>query len=277
MPELAEVEYYRKRWDCGLDYKIESVRVHDGKRIFRDLTAPQMRRLLTGAVLLSSEARGKRMLFRFSRNLWLGLHLGMTGQLRAEKPDFDPGKHDHLVLFQKERALVFSDPRLFGRVLVHQGAAEPEWWANLPPDLVSGAFTPEVMKAFLGRHRKLPLKAALLRQDGFPGIGNWMADEILWRAGIDPRTPCGGLRRKQLNQIWKMIRFVSKGAMKHISRDFSDPPRGWLFHERWHKRGKCPDDRTPLMRAKVGGRTTVWCPRCQVENHPGRRTRDGNC
>ena len=127
MPELAEVDYYRKQWHQGLGAKIETVQLHPSTRIFRGTAPAALRKALCGACLLSSETHGKQMLFRFSNNLWLGLHLGMTGKLRTEEPGFPPGKHDHLVLYQERRALVFSDARQFGRVRFHQGAEPPAW------------------------------------------------------------------------------------------------------------------------------------------------------
>jgi formamidopyrimidine-DNA glycosylase len=263
MPELAEVEYYRKRWDPGLGQKIKEVKLHPEKRVFRNISTNALAKLLPGAILLSSEARGKRMVFLFSKHLWLGIHLGMTGKLRVERSDFEPAKHDHLVLYQVKRALVFNDPRLFGKVLFHHGAGVPEWWSKLPADVYSKAFTSASVAKFLQRHRRLPIKAALLLQNGFPGIGNWMADEILWRAKIAPGTLGGNLQSDQIITLWRKISYVSQGALKHVSTDFSDPPKGWLFHERWKRKGQCPIHRIELSKATIGGRTTAWCHRCQ--------------
>src|SRR4029077_11120825 len=97
-----------------------------------------------------------------------------------------PEKHDHLVLFQKERALVFRDSRQFGRVRFHHGNDEAAWGKSDVPEIVSPKFNREFVAQFLDRHRKAPIKTALLLQNGFPGIGNWMADEILWRAKVLP-------------------------------------------------------------------------------------------
>ncbi len=263
MPELAEVEYYRKQWDCGLGAAIRAVALHPGKRIFRGANVEALQELLPGSKLRASEARGKQMLFRFSKGFWLGVHLGMTGKLCAEKPDFAPGKHDHLVLFQNKRALVFADTRQFGRVQFHQGVEPPDWWTNLPPDLTSPEFTVAVMEQFLQRHRQLPIKATLLLQKGFLGIGNWMADEILWRVRMHPRTRAGEIKGRTSQALWQSVRFVCRAAVKHIGKDFSDPPRGWLIHERWHSGGKCPRDGETLVRETIGGRTTAWCSRCQ--------------
>jgi formamidopyrimidine-DNA glycosylase len=263
MPELAEVEYYRKQWNAGLGAKVLAVNLHADKRIFRGTDTAAMQRDLPGAKLTASEARGKQMAFRFSRGIWIAIHLGMTGKLRIEPPDFVAGKHDHLVLRQKRHALVFSDPRLFGRVMYFRGRGQPAWWSSISPALTSSAFTREVLRDALQRHRKLPMKAMLLLQKHFPGVGNWMADEILWRAKIHPRELTGEIKGTRLNELWRSIRYVCLGAMKHVSEDFSDPPHGWFFHERWGRNGKCPRDGVPLKRDTIGGRTTAWCPKCQ--------------
>jgi len=264
MPELAEVEYYRKRWDVGLGATIRAVELHRQARVLRAVDPVALQKALRGSSLIASEARGKQMLFRFSGGLWLGLHLGMTGKLRVEPSNFSPARHDHLVLYQRGRALVFSDMRQFGRVFFHISARAPEWWANLPPALNSNHFTVAVMTDFLQRHRRLPIKAALLLQDGFPGIGNWMADEILWRTKLHPRVPAGTLRPLALRQLWRTIRFICAAAMEKIGKDFSDPPCGWFFHERWSREGRCPREKASLARETVGGRTTAWCPKCQA-------------
>lgn len=264
MPELAEVEFFRKQWDRGLRRRVIRVELHGGKRIFRGFDPDLLARALGGGRLLASESHGKQMLFRFSGGAWLGLHLGMTGKLWTGAAAFTPGRHDHLVLFQAGQTLIFSDPRQFGRVRFHLGAEPPSWWTLLPPALAGSGFTRARMDSFLEAHSRLPLKAALLLQEGFPGVGNWMADEILWRAGLKPSTRAGRVGKEAREQLWKEIRFVCREALKTIGKDFSDPPTDWLFHERWGRGGRCPKHRVVLARGVVGGRTTAWCARCQT-------------
>ena len=263
MPELAEVEFYRKQWNIGLKQKILSVDLHADKRIFRGIDTHLLEGTLTGATLVESRAHGKQMLFCFTKKAWLGLHLGMTGKLRMEKSSFVRLKHDHLVLRQKQQALVFSDPRQFGRVLFQRGVTEPEWWTKLPASLTSRDFTLPAMKNFLVRHGKAPIKAVLLLQTGFPGIGNWMADEILWQSKIHPRAAAGKIPGAKLKVLFQKTRFVSRQSMKIVGEDFSDPPKSWLFRYRWKKKGICPGCAAVLDHATIGGRTTCWCPRCQ--------------
>jgi formamidopyrimidine-DNA glycosylase len=263
MPELAEVEYFRRRWDPGISERIRAVKIHPQKRIFRETDTRALVRQLTGARFLRSVARGKQILLEFSGNNLLGLHLGMTGNLRIEKPDFRAGKHDHLVLEQAERSLVFRDSRQFGRVRFHHGSDAPPWWRASIPEIVERGFDHKFVDEFLRRHKKAPIKAVLLMQSGFPGIGNWMADEILWRAKIRPATYAGKLTRNNRAALLKEAKFVARESLRTLGRDFSDPPKSWLIHQRWKAGGICPKHKTKLRRATIGGRTTAWCPRCQ--------------
>lgn len=262
MPELAEVEYYRQVWSAGLNETVCRAHLHSSKRIFRG-TEILLFDQLAGQKLVRSESGGKQMLFQFSRDLWIGIHLGMTGKLSVAAADFAPGKHDHLVLFQKDRALVFTDARQFGRVKISRGKHAPDWWTAMGPAVTSRQFTKDYMSQFLVRHGRLPIKAAILLQKGFPGIGNWMADEILWRAAISPKRISKDLREREFAALWKETRFVARVALETIGKNFGDPPRNWLFHERWGGKGVCPKHKTTLCRGTVGGRTTAWCVKCQ--------------
>ena len=263
MPELAEVEWYRNQWNPGIGDTILEVRLHPLKRIFRGTDTRALRTKLIGTKLLRSTTRGKRMLFEFSGDNWLGIHLGMTGKIRIEPANFRPAKHDHLVLYQRERALVFTDSRQFGRVRFHHGRDEPDWWRSDVPEINSPEFDQKVVNQFLDRHRKAPIKAVLLMQNGFPGVGNWMADEILWRAKIHPATRAGELTARKRAALFRETKFVVRESLRTLGKDFSDPPRSWLIHQRWKGNGICPKHRTLLKRATIGGRTTAWCPRCQ--------------
>jgi len=275
MPELAEVEWFRKQWDIGQGVKIIDVRLHAHNRVFRGTNTRALCENLVSARLESSIARGKRMLFRFSEanprttaarennQSWLGIHLGMTGKIRAEAADFQPGKRDHLVLYQQDRALVFTDSRQFGRIRFHHGADEPDWWKSAAPEIVSRKFDQEFVGKFLDRHRKAPIKAVLLMQDGFPGIGNWMADEILWRAKVLPSKRTAKLTAHDRAAIFRATKFVVKRSLETLGKDFSDPPRNWLIHQKWRRDGICPKHRTPLKHGTIAGRTTAWCPKCQ--------------
>ena len=264
MPELAEVDYLRKRWNPGLGHKIARVLLHEKAGVFKTSDPALIVRHLSGATLLTSEAAAKQMLFHASDDAWLGIHLGMTGELTTQPADYVPQKRDHLVLVQRDRALVFADFRMFGRIQFHVGPDTPAWWADIAPAVLSAEFTIGAVTAFLRRRARTPIKAVLLMQERFPGIGNWMADEILWRAAIHPKRPAGALTEKETSALHRETRWVAEHALKIIGSADSpalvDPPKTWLFPHRWENGGKCPKTSALLIREEVGGRTTCWSP-----------------
>jgi formamidopyrimidine-DNA glycosylase len=269
MPELAEVEFYRKRWHQAAHGKrIIQVLTHDGKKVFRSAPAKNLRQGVTGQILRSSQTAAKQMLFRFGTGQWLGIHLGMSGALRVESPTYAPQKHDHLVLQTKRHSLVFTDPRMFGKIEYHQGRDTPAWWSRIAPAILSEAFTANAVATFLKRRSRAPIKAVLLMQECFPGIGNWMADEILWRAQIHPRRSAGSLSAAETRTLWRECRSVCRNALRTIagSGDYLPPdlnahiPDSWLFNHRWQNGGCCPKTGNSLNREEIGGRTTCWSP-----------------
>jgi formamidopyrimidine-DNA glycosylase len=283
MPELAEVEFFRKRWaQAATGSKVLAAEVNHRAKIFRGTDPIAIGAALTGATLQSSEAAAKQMLFRFSDGTWLGIHLGMSGELTVEKSDVPTRKHDHLVLRTDKHALVFEDPRMFGRVQFHRGKSAPAWWSGIAPAILSKNFTAAVVAAFLRRRARAPIKAVLLMQERFPGIGNWMADEILWRAAIHPRRLSGSLTPAEVKRLWKECRQVCRMALATVAgKGESLPkslnqriPKTWLMPHRWRVGGKDPRTGEKLRRATIGGRTTVWSPSRQREpRHPSRPKR----
>lgn len=284
MPELAEVEYIRRRWNPGLGSTVGTVRMHARAGVFKTTDTALIAQHLPGAQLLSSKAAAKQMLFRFAAGdaartpLWLGIHLGMTGELFIRPHGLPDAKADHLILDQPGapsalglgagRSLVFSDFRMFGRVLFHVGAEAPTWWTRIAPAITSADFTLDAVSAFLIRRARAPLKAVLLMQERFPGIGNWMADEILWRAGLHPARRCGDLSPAEVNKLYRETVWVAREALRLIGAadtpEWPDPPKTWLFHHRWEDGGLCPRTKKPLARSTIGGRTTCWSPARQA-------------
>jgi formamidopyrimidine-DNA glycosylase len=128
-------------------------------------------------------------------------------------------------------------------------------------------FSAEAVRDYLARHARAPLKAVLLQQERFPGIGNWMADEILWRAGLHPALPAGRAARLA-NRLHAAVREVAEDALRVIAGaggplppdHNANIPDTWLFLHRWRDGGRCPHTGRPLRRAVIGGRATCWSP-----------------
>lgn len=279
MPELAEADYYRKQWNPARGAVIRRVEVHPAARVFRGTRPRAVAVALAGKPFVASAAAAKQMLFRFGDDAWLGVHLGMSGELLARPAGHAAGAHDHLVLRTDAHALVFRDPRMFGRVELHVGAEPPRWWTKIAPAILSADFTPAAVAAFLRRRRGAPIKAVLLMQERFPGVGNWMADEILWRAALHPAQRAGDLRPAEVRALWRECRQVARQALRAIAgRNEQDVPADlnvripdtWLFNHRWRDGGRCPRTGVLLQRAEIGGRTSCWSPARQKKRAVGR-------
>lgn len=263
MPELAEVAYHSKQWIPGFRKKISKIFINGSARCARDLEVESVKQFLVGQQVESRETHGKQMLFRFSGNNWLGVHLGMTGKLSYREENKKPTKHEHLVLALLDGQLVFEDPRQFGKLEFHHGSEAPSWWSDLPPQILSNAFTFEYFQRFCHRRKGMVVKSFLLLQESFPGVGNWMADEILWRSRIDPRRRVSSLSKEERKALYRALLFVCRGAMKYVANDYGEFPQGWLFYARWKDGGICPKTKRELKREQIGGRTTCWSPAWQ--------------
>lgn len=277
MPELAEVELARRIWARAEGEKVTGVQANPGARIFRDMPASAIQNAITGKTLTSSHHHGKRMYFTFGDNLHLEVHLGMSGKVYVSQLDHIPQKHDHLILRMNNCSLVLNDYRMFGKVMLHEGSAP---WLELPPDPLSRKFTLSHVTGITLKRPKKILKGALLDQSLFPGIGNWMADEICWRLGAHPAKALGEITPEQL---YREVKAVCKGAIKYVAdRNIEElkspkklgftaggyvaqvPPKSWLFQHRWKKGGSCPKCKTELERETIATRTTAWCATCQI-------------
>ena len=288
MPELAEVELARRIWEPGTGQRIVAVDSHPHARVYRDTPASIIESTLSNTFIVCSRTHGKRLLFSFGDGspckstgthptTHLELHLGMSGRLFLADPDHEPTKHDHFILRTTRFALVYSDYRQFGRVLLHEPCLDP--WTELPVEVLDPGFTLACLRRLTARRRGTTLKALLLDQAVFPGVGNWMADEICWRLPCHP-----GIRLQELDlaRVRTVSRQVCRGALRHVAdknaprdgaRGFSPghyveqvPPRSWLFQHRWKAGGCCPRCRSSLARGTIATRTTAWCPTCQPED-----------
>ncbi len=272
MPELAEVAFFIRRWEvAGRGARIIQVLIHPKAKVFRGVDLAALKKGIEGAVFRQAFSEAKQMLIRFGDDAYLGIHLGMSGELTVGPKDYEPKKHDHLVLLTKEHALIFNDPRMFGRVRYDEGKSLPAWWTDIAPPILSPAFTLEAVAAFLKRRKAAPIKAVLLMQERFPGIGNWMADEILWRSAIHPARKAGSLTAAEQTRLWKECRELCRLALIKIAGKGSTLPKDlnvripktWLFWERWKRDGHDPKTGAKLARADIGGRTTCWSPERQ--------------
>jgi formamidopyrimidine-DNA glycosylase len=261
VPELVEVERYRQLAEKVLGRPLARVRAPDPWYLKRGLTAPVLAKALRSRELVAARRRGKLLLLDTSGDgPTLGLRFGMTGRLwvdgvpGVEELIYSSSRRDpawdRLVLeFRDGTRLSVSDPRRLGGVELDP----PE--DRLGPD--AATVTAPELRAALGAST-VALKARLMDQSRLAGVGNLLADEILWRARMAPLRPAGSLSAREVTRLAATIRST---VAELVLRGGSHT--GDLMVER-RPGGACPRDGNGLVRATAGGRTTWWCTVCQV-------------
>lgn len=194
---------------------------------------------------------------------WI-VHLGMTGRLLVSQPEAEIEKHTHLIAqLASGRELRFVDPRMFGKLSVHQDRFDP------------GGIEPlearEEQFLALFRGRKTPIKSALLNQKLLRGVGNIYADESLFRARIRPRRRAASLTRDDLRRLFRAVQQVLQEAIKLGGSSVSDyvdanGDEGFfqLEHRVYAREGQpCLVCRTAIKRVVLSGRSSHYCSKCQ--------------
>jgi formamidopyrimidine-DNA glycosylase len=260
MPEGVEIEYYRRHAEGIVGQTIAEVHAPDDWFLKGGTTAPELRAAGVGATVEAARRRGKLLVLDLSSGHRLGLRFGMTGRLlvgaesaieyleyssQRDEPAWDRFR----LVFESGLEARIRDPRRLGGV-------------ELDPDeerLGRDAFTITVGglkdRVLVGQ---VPLKARLLDQTRVAGIGNLIADEVLWRAGLDPARPADSLDANEARRLHRHLRkvladFLADGG-SHTGRLQPSRIRG----------GHCPRDGVELLRREIGGRTTYSCPIHQV-------------
>ena len=269
MPELPEVEAYRRLAEAAaLGRRITAVDAPDPWFLKGGVDAPDLEAALLGRRLVAARRRGKLLLLDTDHGRTLGLRFGMTGRLvvdglagvdrllytsSRDAPEWDRFSLRLGSTGRQRRAsgagrLRVNDPRRLGGVVL-----DPDEEA-LGPD--ARAATPRQLAAALAGS-SAPLKARLLDQARLAGVGNLMADEVLWRAGLAPTRPAASLEPAELRRLHRQLRRTVDLLIERGGSHLGDLTPHRL------PGGTCPRDGTALQRATVGGRTTWWCPRHQ--------------
>jgi formamidopyrimidine-DNA glycosylase len=186
------------------------------------------------------------------------MHFGMTGALAWSDSDADRHRHDRLIFVCEGGELRYNNMRRFGGVwLARDHEERGRITGPLGPD--AAAVDYEQFAALLDARRG-GAKAALMDQSMLAGIGNLMSDEILWRGGIDPRTPLRRLDERRRRRMYEALRAVVSESSR-----YGRVPHGerWLTRVRDDRAARCPHCGSTLRRGRIAGRTACWCGRCQ--------------
>jgi formamidopyrimidine-DNA glycosylase len=272
MPELPEVETARRLIaDLGLGRRIIGVDDADAF-VCRPHSPGELRDALTGRTLTAAHRRGKAMWCETSGvdgsaepGPDLGIHLGMSGRIVVTAADGwvaeggdPPGRDaqprkaawDRFTLeFADGGRLALFDKRRLGRIQLN-----PDIDA-LGPD--AGEVTQAGFRALITKGT-IAVKTRLLDQSKIAGVGNLLADEVLWQAKVPPATPVSRLQPKDADRLYRALRSVLESAVAKGGAHTGD-----VIAAR-RPGGTCPRCGHEMVHGTVGGRSTWWCSREQA-------------
>ena len=260
MPEILEVESYRRHAEAVLGRPVVGVDAPDAWYLKGGLTEAALRDAVVGRSIVAARRVGKLLVLDTDGDgPSVGLRFGMTGRLLVDgRPAIDrleygssrlePSWQRVQLRFADDRALTIVDPRRLGGVEL-----DPDE-AAMGPDALT-LTKAKFLAAMAGAHG--PIKARLMDQGRIAGLGNLLTDEALWRARIDPARDASELAVEDYAALHRAIRRTLRVLGERGGSHTGDlqPARA---------RGtSCPRCGGPLQRRTIGGRTTFSCPRCQ--------------
>ena len=275
MPELPEVETARRGWSALVAGAVVSnVAVHDA-RVLKGQPPGELVGRLAGSRLGLADRRGKLLLVSVvdaaGCDWTLCIHFMMRGGLRLREALDPPGRYDRVSLALSDgRSLHYEDAWGWGgfRVIAPGDALRAPALVAMGPEPLDASWNATVLgKALRGRGGAV--KSVLLDQSVVAGVGNIYADESLHRAGIDPRESASSLGDDRVGRLASAIRdvlaeAVAAGGSVGDYTDLSGNPGRYVPRVYDRAGSPCGTCSTVLMRTKVGGRGTTYCPRCQA-------------
>ena len=252
--------------------QIERVRCAPDPIVFEGVPPARLRRALVGRRVRAARRHGKHFWLELDRRPWPCFHFGMAGGLhtpdapsvrlvsegRADRaPDWPPRFTKLWLTLEDGGELAWTDARRLGRIRLRKDPLREPPLDRLGFDALQDLPPPARFLA-LTRARAAPVKALLLDQSFAAGVGNWIADEVLYRARIDPRRPARTLAVAEVGRLRAALRSVVTTAIR-LGADSDRYPRPWLFHTRWG-RAALTRRGERIRRDVIGGRTTAWVP-----------------
>ncbi|MBC7741339.1 MAG: hypothetical protein H7061_04025 [Bdellovibrionaceae bacterium] len=287
MPELAEVESVRKHLEQLLKgKKIKQVMVDETDHILYSFAPAQdVRKALEGSRITGSGRKGKYFWFKLNKKPWPMIHLGMTGSVTVMLPKNKkvPVLYSHslkveslakqkkpdrlwfcrfLLKMEDGTQVALIDPRRFGRIWLSENPEAHARVQKLGYDPLLD-FPPAKKLYELITRRRIAIKTILLNQALFAGVGNYLADEILFNARISPHKLGHDFSLKDVTKLRKFILSIVKKAVA-LDANYEKFPKTWLFHHRWGKSKKAQvSTGHAITHDEIGGRTTAWVPDLQ--------------
>lgn len=270
MPELPEVEVVRRGLDRLLvGHRFEAVRVLHPRATRGTVALPER---LTGRTICGTGRRGKFLWLVLDGEEALVIHLRMSGQMRLTRTPDPVSPHTRIVARLDGPTVQFVDQRTFGSWSLSELVdGLPVTLSHIAPDLLdAGLDEGSVVKQLRGGRGEL--KSALLNQGIVSGIGNIYADEMLWRARLHPRQTRSHISIRRLHELLGTGKEVMRDALVQGGTSFDElyvnvNGESGYFDRSLNAYGQagypCPRCGTIMVKEKIGGRGSTFCPRCQ--------------
>lgn len=261
-------------------HRIEELEVLD-ERWSRPVAPAELGAAVSGKTIEGLGRRGKYLLLALDGAQTLVMHLRMTGNLVLAGGSTSERHLRARFRLDDGRELWFTDPRRFGEAFLIDDADLGRRFERLGVEPLSDDFTPEALGE-MAAGRTVPLKSFLLDQSGVAGVGNIYADEALFRARLHPLSPAGSMRPEHHEALRDAIVAALEAGIDGGGASIDDYRDGrgekgtmqdeFLVHTREGE--PCPSCGEPIARIVVAGRSTYYCPSCQVRlrRRPRRRS-----
>ena len=272
MPELPEVETVVRDLKRSIVGRVvaDVVFLHAG--LLKNGSIKDFDNKIVGKSVAGIRRRGKLIIVEFGSDLFLLIHLKMTGQLVLNQ-ETALSSTRAIITFKKGDKLYYNDFRKFGFwEIVDAGGLRVmlEERFRFGPEPLSKDFSTTYFISRLAKTRRV-IKQVLLDQTVVAGIGNIYADESLFRARVNPGKIASSVTPAEAKRLHEAIGEVLREAIKRkgsSSRNYvrvaGTEGSFQKFHRVYRKTGQpCPVCKTPIERIVLGGRGTHFCPRCQ--------------
>ncbi|KAK9066065.1 hypothetical protein SSX86_015467 [Deinandra increscens subsp. villosa] len=292
MPELPEVEAARRAIEENcIGKKIKRSVVADDSKVIDGVSRSEFEASVTGKTIVAAHRKGKNMWIQLDSPPFPSFQFGMAGAIyikgvavtkykRSAVNDTDewPSKYSKLFLeLDDGLELSFTDKRRFAKVRLLKNPAIVPPISELGPDALLELMAEDELFKSLSK-KKIAIKALLLDQSFISGVGNWIADEVLYQAKIHPLQSAASIPKEGCAALHKSLKEVIQQSVEvdadssrfpvieqavEVGADSSRFPSNWIFHSREKKPGKAFVDGKTIDFITAGGRTTAYVPELQ--------------
>ncbi len=273
MPELPEVESTRRHLAPVIEgHRIDRIEVGHPRMLRRQPRPADFVDRSRGRAVVSTDRRGKFMLWHLDGDLTIVVHLGMSGRMQVVPFDEVPARHAHVRWRVGDREVRLVDPRTFGFVACLTDGELDDVLSGIGRDALTDLPTVgEIAPTLAGR--TAPIKALLLDQRIVAGLGNIYVDEVLHEAAVAPMRPAGSLEARELGAVLRAIPGILEAALRGGGTSLDD--LAYLLPDgrageyvatlgAYGREGEpCRRCGGTIVRTVLAQRSTHWCPDCQ--------------